>query len=304
MLREEGIRTVFGDALHDGRLSGQEAVPGGWRSVEDAPVLGLHDRFPSTSETERWRVLLAEAGALPVVNSPRFSEMCRDKVATQRFLEGSGLPVPPVETDPERFAERLDAWGAAFLKPRYGALGRGVRRVRPGDPLPAWGVGLVSDRPEPLLLQRAVPPPSGEIGLCARLLLQRDAEGAWRMPALVLRRGKEDPVVNAARGAEILPAEALLAAETLAAMRDLGQAMGLALDRRPDAALLVETGVDLVLDEDWRPWVLEMNHKPLGRLEGAAHLDPARFHAEHVEACARPLRRLAALLRREDLAHA
>ena len=53
-----------------------------------------------------------------------------------RTMLAAGIALPPVEADPLCFARRLRQWGAGFVKPRFGALGVGVRRVEPGDPLP------------------------------------------------------------------------------------------------------------------------------------------------------------------------
>jgi len=195
---------------------------------------------------------------------------------------------PAVEADPARFAERLATWGSAFLKPRYGAFGRGVRRVRPGDPLPAVGEGAVPGVAEPLILQRAVDPPEGWAGISARVLVQR-AGDSWLAEAPAIRCSRTDPVVNAARGAEVVPAGELADPE---ALRELALAAAAALARSPDGDGLVELGVDLAVDADGRPWVIEVNARPRGRLLALAERDPS-FLPAHVEACARPLRWLA-----------
>jgi len=48
----------------------------------------------------------------------------------------------------------------------------------------------------------------------------------------------------------------------------------------------------------WVPHLIEVNSRPRGRLEALAAQDPSRFEAAHVEACARPLRVLAAMTER------
>jgi glutathione synthase/RimK-type ligase-like ATP-grasp enzyme len=63
---------------------------------------------------------------LPRANGEALQALCRDKLRCQAFLTDAGLLMPDVEADPTRFAERLEGWGVGFLKPRYGALGRGV----------------------------------------------------------------------------------------------------------------------------------------------------------------------------------
>jgi glutathione synthase/RimK-type ligase-like ATP-grasp enzyme len=294
-LRDEGVRLVFGERLDEGRMSGFVAEDGGWRSVAGAPVAALHDRFPSQTFPDSFAGILSEAGGLPVANPPAFVALCRDKLLTQAFLESAGLLLPEVEADPSRFQDRLEAWGAAFLKPRHGGLGRGIRYVRPGDPLPATGEGVVPGRADRLFLQCAVSPPPGSAGQSLRVLAQREPAGSWLLASRILRRSLEDPVVNVARGAAALPAEDALSTDTLREVDTLCAAVLAAIDTLPEAALVVEVGIDAVLDATGHPRLLELNHRPQGRMEEVARSNPGRFAEAHVAACARPLRRLAVL---------
>jgi hypothetical protein len=118
-------------------MSGHLARVGAWEPVFERPIDALCDRFPSQGRSAVWAAAIGGAGALPFGNPPSFTELCRDKLVAQRVLEASGVEMPAVEADPARFRERLAEWGAAFLKPRYGSLGAGVRRVTVGDALPA-----------------------------------------------------------------------------------------------------------------------------------------------------------------------
>lgn len=294
VLREAGVLAVFGDHLEGGRMSGLVATPGGWEAVEQVPVVALHDRYPSQRRAARFAALQGEAADLPWGNPVALTLLCRDKLGCQRFLEAAGVVQPEVEGDPARFGACLRAWGRAFLKPRYGALGIGVSEVRPGDPLPAELPGAVPGEADPAILQRAVPPPAGWAGRSVRVLCQREAEGGWWQGAGVVRQSRTDPVVNAARGAELVPAEAALDAATRGRMAALCEAVCAALSAHPAGGDLLELGVDLVLDAADQPWLVEVNSRPRGRLEALALAAPDRFHAAHVAACARPLRYLAA----------
>lgn len=296
-LRAEGVRVVFGDDLQAGRLSGFAARPGGWEPVRDAAVRALHDRFPSQTRPDRYARILAERGDLPMGNPPALTLLCRDKLESQRHLEAAGLSLPPVEPVPARFQEQLQVWGTGFLKPRYGALGRGVRRVQPGDPLPTRGEGAVPGRPEPMLLQRAVQPPPGWRGQAVRVLVQRVPHGGWLVASRVLRRSRTDPVVNAARGAEVRDADHLLGADTLRLLDDLSLRVATVLAAHPHGLHLVELGVDAVIDAQGAPRLLEVNSRPRGRLEVLAREDPQEYSERHVQACARPFRYLAAVAR-------
>jgi glutathione synthase/RimK-type ligase-like ATP-grasp enzyme len=293
-LAQEGLRVVFGDDVRAGTLSGLEAVPGGWRPVENAPVVALHDRFPSQRRAERFATIRAEAGDLPFGNPPALTLLCRDKLACQRALEDAGLlEQPAVEAEPALFPTRLVEWGAGFLKPQFGALGVGVCRVVPGDTLPAHLEGMVPGREEPAILQRAIAPPRGWGGWSVRVVCQREVGGAWVQGEPAVRRHRTDPVVNHARGAHVAPGSQVLERDSLEAVRGLARRVTSALDRRPEGRWALEVGVDLVIDTDGRPWLIEVNSRPRGRMEALAELDPGRYAAAHVAACARPIRTLA-----------
>ncbi len=296
-LRGEGIGVVFGDQVVDGRMTGLCACPGAWEAVADVPVFALHDRYSSQTHPEAFQAVLDSAGAVPVGNPAELTQLCRDKLACQRHLEGHGYAMPEVEADPARFAAVLDRWGSGFLKPRYGALGRGVRRVVPGDDLPDEGEGAVLGVVEPLFLQRAVRPPAGWAGWSLRVLVQRMPDGDWTVATRVLRRSRKDPVVNVARGADVRPAEEVLAADSLRALDRLCVEVAWAMADHPWGRWAVEMGVDAVVDHRGGFHVIEVNSRPRGRLQTLAEKDPTRWADAHVEVCARPLRYLAQLSR-------
>jgi glutathione synthase/RimK-type ligase-like ATP-grasp enzyme len=283
-LRGEGIALVIAERATAGHVSGYEPSPDGWRPVEDRPIVAAYHRFPSRVRPGEFAALRGGLGAVPIGNHPDVVELCDDKLATQALLQAAGLPMPAVEADPARFAARLAEWGAGFLKPRYGAFGRGVRRVtRPPVDLDA-GLG-------PWLLQAAVPPPRRVAGVSVRQLVQREPTGEWVAVPAVVRESDDDPVVNVARGARVGGPERLAPglADAIAALSVA--AAGALAAAAPGPA--VEFGVDVVVDHDGRPWVIEVNGKPRGRLEVLAEIDPRRWQAPHFEACARPLRFLA-----------
>jgi glutathione synthase/RimK-type ligase-like ATP-grasp enzyme len=299
-LGRDGLRVVFGDAVDGGCISGLEAVPGGWRRAEAVPVLALHDRFPSQRRAARFAEIRAGAAGLPIGNPPSLTLLCRDKLACQQRLAAAGVDAQPaVEAEPGRFVERLAAWGAGFLKPRYGALGIGVRRVVPGDPLPTQLPGAVPGRTDPAILQRAVPPPAGWGGWSVRVVCQRAPGGGWVQGEPAVRRHRTDPVVNAARGASVAPGGDVLSAVTTDAVSALAARVTAALDTLPEGGWGVEVGVDLVIDRDGVPWLVEVNSRPRGRMEALAAADPGRFHDAHVAACGRPIAALAWMARRD-----
>jgi glutathione synthase/RimK-type ligase-like ATP-grasp enzyme len=274
-----GIPTLFATHTERGRAHGVIARPGRWEPVQDVPVLVVYDRFPCQSQPARHQALLDELPGIPVANPPSLVRLCRDKLETQRVLERSAVRMPEVEGDPSHFPQRLREWGTAFLKPRFGSFGQGVHRLSAGQHLPEIG--------EELILQRAIAPPAGLAGLCCRVLVQREG-GSFCAPEPVVRQSPTDPVVNAARGAEVLRLwEALpeLAPQVVA----LGVQAAEALAQEPGGEWLVEVGVDVVLSPEGQPWVIEVNGRPRGRLEVLAARDPTRWLTLHTETCLRPL---------------
>jgi len=295
-LRARGIDVVFGDALADGQMTGVLARPGRWEKGCFA-VSALHDRYPSQIRAARFASIQQARQDLPMGNPLALTLMCRDKLACQRVLERA-IPgaMPEVEERPAKFGARLKAWGSGFLKPQYGALGTGVMRVLPGDVLPARLPGVVPGVEEPAILQRAVRPPVGWAGQSVRVLCQRLPDGDWHQCEPVVRRSRTDPVVNAARGADVGPGTDWLPSATLERVGWLCQRVCAVLSAQPDGRWLVEMGIDLVLDPDMVPHVIEVNSRPRGRLEVLAAGDPQRFAAAHFAACARPIERLAAMV--------
>jgi glutathione synthase/RimK-type ligase-like ATP-grasp enzyme len=287
-LHDEGIDVLFASTVRDGRLAGHRAARGRWLADIDDGVAGALDRFPARSRPEEWRALREALGDRPLVNAPAATALCDDKLATAALWAAAGLATPDIETEPARFGDAAARWGTAFHKPRYGALGRGIRRVSLGDPLPHEAEGAVPGVMEPAFVQRAVKPPEGWAGAAVRVLVQRVGAG-WVAPLPVVRRSRTDPVANAARGAIVE-----VAAEVLG---DIAGVVSLAV-RAADvldvaAGGIVELGIDLVVDGEGQPWLLEANGRPRGRLEVIAARDE-RWQEEHVEATARPLRALAA----------
>jgi hypothetical protein len=122
--------------------------------------------------------------------------------------------------------------------------------------------------------------------------VQRTTEGGWHVDPPVARCSRADPVVNAARGAEVQLLARLVSASSVARTLALATRCAEVLAEQPGGDLFLEAGIDLVIDRHGLPWVLEVNGTPRGRLDALRRVDPA-FDDAHVESCARPLRVLA-----------
>ena len=286
-LEREGISVVFGSSpsLH------HAAASGSWRQITP-DICAIYDRYPSQSLPQEFAKACADFARLPMGNPHSLTQLCRDKVECQAFLVSEGIPMPPLVSQPEQFANALSEWGTAFLKPRYGGLGRGISKVSTGDALPSHGEGAVKGILDPLFLQQAVEPPTGLAGVALRWLIQRLPEGNWTLATPVARLSGTDPVTNVSRGAEALPARELLTKEAYSRGEALVMSCADALAKTPDGEWLLELGVDLVLDSAGMPHLIELNSRPRGHLEALAELDPVKFGPMHLEACCRPIRRL------------
>lgn len=289
-LVEQGIVAVFGEALGVDGMSGLIARPGGWEPVSAAPVVAIYDRFPSQMRAAQFEAAWERRGDRPWSNPRAITRLCRDKVACQEHLVASGVRMPELEVDTDRFEERLEDWGVGFSKPRFGSFGKGVRCVRRGEVVEDTAVGIDPERREPVVLQRGILPGAGRPFSSLRVLAQREGDGWW-LGEPVLRRSTEDPVVNVARGARALPASDMLTVRVIDAIREAVEATARAMQGMDDG--VVELGVDVVLDEAEDPWVIEVNSRPRGRLEVLAAAVPERFGQDHRRAVLRPVEWLA-----------
>lgn len=287
-LKSMGVRVVFGEKTKNGGFFGMEATTEGWVSVSNVVVDAVYDRFPSQKEPVVYdRAIHGLNGAL-VGNPMSLTLLCRDKLKSQRLLE-KVVRMPPLVDVPGSFDRSLKVFEFGFLKPRYGAFGRGVRRVVPGDVMPAQGEGALKGVLEPMLLQKGVRPLRGYAGVSVRILTSRLPGGEWRVFPGVARVSKNDPIINVHRGATARPASEILRSATIETMNDMVLSGCARLSSLPDGERMVELGWDLMIDETETPWVIEVNSRPRGRLEALAKTGDLDFTEQHLAASAAPM---------------
>ena len=299
-LKNDGILTVFGFKIIsknntvwiNGKIVNKQVLTDSLREVNI-----IHDRFPSQIRSDHFAEIQSNAGNIPFGNPFSTTLLCRDKLACQRVLEKSAFDMPDVIANPEDFESTLADWGLGFIKPQFGALGQGVRAVGPQNHIPHSLPGMVPNRLEPTILQRGISPPSGWAGMSVRQLMQKEIGGSWIARTAVLRRSKKESVVNVSRGAEAVPAIDFLPSDTIHEIERQSFVVCSILDKEAKGQYNVEFGLDFVIDPEYKPWLIEVNSRPRGRLENLAMTDPDRFLTEHQSACVQPIRYLASLCR-------
>jgi len=297
-LDSEGIITVFGfDLIYQNNsvwINGKKIKNNNFVDFKSKVDI-IHDRFPSQIRNDRFQVLQTAGDAIPWGNPYSTTLLCRDKLRCQQLLENKGIRMPEVIDDHSQFNKALYEWGYGFIKPQFGALGKGVRAVYPNGNIPLSIEGVVPNKLEPTILQRGIKPPSGWAGMSVRQLMQKDIDGSWLARTAVLRRSKEECVVNVARGAEAVPAIDLLPTTTISEIKRQSLLACSILDSEPNGQYNVEFGLDFVIDPEFTPWLIEVNSRPRGRLEHLAISNPDRFFSEHEASCIQPIRYLASL---------
>lgn len=216
-----------------------------------------------------------ELAGARLVNSPRAVRLCSDQFRCLQILAAAGLPVPPSRqvATPEAFDQAVEELGGVPLvaKRPAGRQGRGVSLLDGPEKL-ALARHFLLKRRRGLLLQGFIPP-QGRRDL--RLLML----GRELAAAVELEPPRGEFRANFHLGGRLAPFTPPAAVLDLA--RRAMQALGLEI-----------AGLDLVLDQQGRPWFLEANYAPgFKGLEAATGLDIAGRMLDHVASIASSLER-------------
>lgn len=194
------------------------------------------------------------AAGVRTLNPYPVTELCRDKIATNRALEAAGVPVPPtyVEQDARALAPLL-VDGPLIVKPFRGSQGRGIEVVEDAEQL-----ARIDHGPDPVMAQRYFAPDGKDRKI-------------YRIGAEVFCVERIWPPVTFA---DKLGRLVGLDAETEDVARRCGDALGIAL-----------YGVDIIHHRG-RPWVVDLSSFPgfKGVPEAAARLTALILRTASAEA--------------------
>jgi tetrahydromethanopterin:alpha-L-glutamate ligase len=231
------------DAAFDTEYPYGIAVPGFGDALPDAILVRSISGGSFEEVTRRLGILHAfrELGIL-VWNDARAIERCVDKSMTSFLLSRAGIATPATWAVEGRDAasqvvERECGTGPLVLKPLFGSQGRGLRLIASAGELPA-----AHEIDGVYYLQRYVP--TGSRSFQDHRLFVCGGEVVAAMT-----RESETWVTNVRLGARPLAffPDAEMVALAVRAVRCVGASYA---------------GVDLLVDRDGRPWVLEVNSMP------------------------------------------
>lgn len=199
-----------------------------------------------------------------VYNPPRAIERCVDKSMTSFILSHAGLPTPPTWTTEspviaaDIVAEEAAMGNRVVLKPLFGAQGIGLKLMDSPDQLPAPdSIGGA------FYLQRYIPAPENKWRDWRVLVVGGKAEAA-------MMRVGTSWITNVRQGASCVaaPAAGDLAQLSIEAAKAVGA---------------LYAGIDLVLDQDGRFTILEVNSMPAWRgLQSVTEFDVATLLASDI----------------------
>jgi RimK family alpha-L-glutamate ligase len=182
-----------------------------------------------------------ESAGVRVVNSASCLEIAIDKFRSLQLLQKAGLPVPQTVAC-QNVTQAMDVfqkWGGiAVVKPMFGGEGRGIMRVE-DEELAARTFKTLVQLGAVIYLQEFIPHQGYDI----RVMVMQGRTWAIR------RSHPSDWRTNISRGAIAEPVT--LEPE----WRELASRTAAALGAHV-------AGVDLLIDRDGRPWILEINAVP------------------------------------------
>lgn len=292
---ELGIRVILFDIaavnFKERRVTGYESNgKGGYKRVKVPMPKVVHNRTMYSSNSTGPRLLKRLERQGVYVFNPLID---RDKYRMHKLLyKNDALHKYLPETERFRqerykwFASQLESHGEVFIKPRLGSLGAGIARVsRIRKGVYRYESGSTSvkaslrrvwrlarrGRQYGYLLQMGIP--LAEIRghrYDLRVPVQRDERGEWQVPGMAAKRAENHPfLTNIARGGSALTVreafrqslEGVSAAALMGEIKNLALTVARTLSQHYPR--LADIGLDVGVDRNGRPYLIEVNRRDL-----------------------------------------
>ncbi|MGE8079620.1 YheC/YheD family protein [Peribacillus loiseleuriae] len=266
----------------------------GWESmslpIPDVVYNRIHSRKLENSESfHRFSTLLNEA-AIPFFNGSFLSKWDTHELLLTEDSLAPYLPETILFQSEVEFVTFLQSHTEVFVKPAFGSQGRNIcklSRVSEGWVLEhssniqdthlieteerLYRTLMKNTKKRSYIVQRGIPLLDIDGHKTDfRVLLNKNKKQEWTITSIVARLGNAGHIVsNLAQGGEMKNAAAFLSSvfERTEAIRIYKSLSSLALNvaktvesKRDD--LFGELGIDLALDSDNHPWIIEVNSKP------------------------------------------
>ena len=200
----------------------------------------------------------------PVINDPIKMILAREKWISLIHLYEAGLPVPRtiITENPYTAMRALQKYERAVFKPPIGSLGLGSILVNNPDIGYRLTRSLLAFK-QPAYIQEYIEKPGYDI----RVFVVGDI--AIAAMKRVVSEGWKTNIARGAKGVKLSEKEDPEAYElAIKATKVLG---------------LDYSGVDIIVDNDGRHYIIEVNASPLWRgLKEATGVDPAKYIVEHI----------------------
>ena len=258
--------------------------------VPDVVYNRIHSRKLENSESfHRFSTLLKEA-SIPFFNGSFLSKWDTHELLITEDSLNPYLPETILLQSEEEFVAFLQTHTEVFVKPVFGSQGRNISKlshVSEGWVLEhssnkqdthlieteerLYRILMKNTKKRSFIVQRGIPLLDIDGHKTDfRVLLNKNKKLEWTITSIVARLGNAGHIVsNLAQGGEMKKASAFLSTvfERKEAIRIYKSLSSLALNvaktvesKRDD--LFGELGIDLALDSDNHPWIIEVNSKP------------------------------------------
>jgi glutathione synthase/RimK-type ligase-like ATP-grasp enzyme len=248
-------------------------------------------RLEQTNSFKKFRAKLEQLN-IPIFNDRFLSKWeVHEKLFHEKQLQ-SFLPETRIFSRASlmEFAEKFET---TFIKPIHGSQGRNIIKLAKGDDnhytvqsslssiaennAKTYSIDQIYQQIKPVLnkrlyiIQQGIPLVTNNgCVMDFRVLCHKNSTNYWRVTSIVARISAEQEfVTNIAKGGTVMkPVEALTtcmnktdALEVLERIKDLSMQTGSVISQLP-SGIMGELGIDIGVDPNGKPWIIEVNSKP------------------------------------------